>query len=207
MDQRPSLTEVFGVLDRLHRPKDLAYGDAWRKRGEVLGIFVNIARKYDRLNVALSETVSPGTEALGDTVADLAVYAAKYTTWLAETHPEAFGALDISINPAACSAAAGPDSLTEVFSLVLAGEGVPSTAPANIDQAAEQVSDAFLELEKSLMAQAEGAPAGPADRKLSMALRLTWASGWLLVRLIERDPQMLGALEGSVSGMEQGSRS
>jgi hypothetical protein len=206
-EQGPALDEIFGLLDRVHRPKDRAYRDAWRKRGEVLGIFANIARKYDRLVVALDEEAVPGTEALGDTVADLAVYAGKYATWLAETQPEVFRNFGISLNPAECAAAVGPDSLTAVFAAITQGVGVPAIAPVDVPQAFQEVSAVFLELEELLMAQAEGAPSSPADQKLSMALRLTWASGWLLVRLIERDPHMLDELEIAVAAMEQGSQS
>src|SRR3954467_15877031 len=81
------LSEVLNLLARLHRHKDAAYGDAWRKRGEVIAIFANMARKYDRLVVAFAEDRPAATEPLGDTVADLLVYTAKYLTWIADEHP------------------------------------------------------------------------------------------------------------------------
>jgi hypothetical protein len=199
------LEEVFAVLDRLHRPKDRAYGDAWRKRGEILGIFVNIARKFDRLSVALTELANPGTESLGDTVADLTVYAGKYVTWLAEMHPEAFDAVGLSRPAASCASKVGPDSLTEVFALVAAGEALPSTVPMDVPAAASEVSAAFEEMEGALTAQADGASALPAGEKLSMALRLTWSSGWLLVRLAQQDPSIWEELQRTVAAMEQGS--
>src|SRR2546423_5231405 len=80
--------EILRLLERLHRHKDAAYGDAWRKRGEVIAIFANMARKYDRLVVAFSEQRAAATEPLADTVADLCVYAGKYLTWLADEHPD-----------------------------------------------------------------------------------------------------------------------
>ena len=149
--------------------------------------------------------INPGTESLGDTVADLTIYAGKYTTWLAETQPEAFGNFGVTLDPAQCSAADGPDSLSAVFTAIAAGEGTPIRVLADVDHAVQEVSAAFLELERSMTAQAEGAPPSPPHQKLSVALRLTWASGWLLVRLIERNPQMLEALEIAVIAMEQGS--
>ena len=36
------------AVRQLHRRKDAAYRDAWKKRGEVLSILANIARKVDR---------------------------------------------------------------------------------------------------------------------------------------------------------------
>jgi thymidylate synthase len=69
------LLEVFA----LHREKHEAYGDSWKRRGEMLGIMANIARKVDRLGGA--ETAD---ESSVDTAMDLMVYLAKYRTWLEE---------------------------------------------------------------------------------------------------------------------------
>ncbi len=41
------------VVTRLHRVKDAAYRDAWKRRGEVISILANIARKVDRLEYGL----------------------------------------------------------------------------------------------------------------------------------------------------------
>jgi hypothetical protein len=197
------LGDVFAVLDRLHRPKDRAYGDARRKRGEVLGIFANIARKFDRLVVALNETGSTGVESLGDTVADLTVYAGKYVTWLAELYPRAFDSVGAARPAARCAAVMGPDSLTEVFAVVGSGQGFPAVIPLDTAAAARGVSDVFSELEKFLMAQADGATALPADQKLWLALELTWASAWLLVRLADHQPSLWGALQDEITAIEE----
>lgn len=199
----PRLEEVFVVLDRLHRPKDRAYGDAWRKRGEVLGIFVNIARKFDRLAVALEETDGRGTESIGDTVADLCVYAGKYVTWLAERYPEAFAAVVVARPATRCAAVVGPNALAEVFSVVAGGDGVSAAVPVDVAAATRDVFSTFSELEEALTAQADGAPPLPADRKLGTALRLTWASGWLLVRLVEQDRRLLDEVVRGVEAMEE----
>lgn len=61
----------------LHDEKHAAYGDSWKRRGEMLGILANIARKVDRLGKA--ET---GDETSADTATDLMVYLAKYAAWL-----------------------------------------------------------------------------------------------------------------------------
>jgi thymidylate synthase len=60
-----------------HIEKHEAYGDSWKRRGEMLGIMANIARKVDRLGGA--ET---SDETSADTAMDLMVYLAKYATWL-----------------------------------------------------------------------------------------------------------------------------
>ena len=65
---------VLELLGQVHARKDAAYRDAWRKRGELLGIFPNIARKYDRLTVAMTEEEPATVEPLGGTVGDLCVY-------------------------------------------------------------------------------------------------------------------------------------
>lgn len=64
------------VID-LHNEKHAAYGDSWKRRGEMLGIMANIARKVDRLRGG--ETAD---ETSTDTAVDLLVYLAKYHTWL-----------------------------------------------------------------------------------------------------------------------------
>ena len=73
-------------LVELHRVKDLAYGDAWCRRGEASGIFPNVARKYDRWwRIRHEEGLDPSAaEPLDDTLADLLIYGVKYYLWLIE---------------------------------------------------------------------------------------------------------------------------
>jgi thymidylate synthase len=62
----------------LHAEKHAVYGDSWKRRGELLGILANIARKIDRLGVAgAGDTAS-------DTVIDLLVYLVKYRLWMTD---------------------------------------------------------------------------------------------------------------------------
>lgn len=63
----------------LHSQKHDAYGDSWKRRGEMLGIMANIARKIDRLGAG-----DTADETQLDTATDLMVYLAKYRTWLAD---------------------------------------------------------------------------------------------------------------------------
>ncbi len=68
----------------LHRRKDAAYRDAWKKRGEVLGIVSNIARKVDRIECVLDGAPSISDESLFHTAVDLLVYCLKCETYLAD---------------------------------------------------------------------------------------------------------------------------
>lgn len=68
---------LIDQICELHLEKHNAYGDSWCKRGEILGIMANIARKVDRLGGA--ETADESTL---DTAIDLFVYSAKYLDWL-----------------------------------------------------------------------------------------------------------------------------
>lgn len=70
------------AVARLHRRKDRAYGDAWKKRGEVRSILPNIARKIDRLSAYLKERTELADETLLDTTIDLLVYVVKYRLYL-----------------------------------------------------------------------------------------------------------------------------
>lgn len=60
----------------LHESKNAAYGDSWRRRGEMVGILANIARKVDRLG-----RPGAGDNEL-DTRVDLMLYLVKYQLWL-----------------------------------------------------------------------------------------------------------------------------
>lgn len=79
-DERPDpKPEAF--IERviaLHNEKHAAYGDSWCRRGEVLGILANVARKVDRL-----EGGETSDETRADTASDLLVYLAKYKAWIA----------------------------------------------------------------------------------------------------------------------------
>lgn len=71
---QPDLFTEF--VSSLHAEKHAVYGDSWKKRGEVLSILANIARKIDRLGEA------GGGDTAADTAIDLLVYLVKYRLWL-----------------------------------------------------------------------------------------------------------------------------
>ena len=74
-DQTPSEFVQFAI--KTHNEKHVAYGDSWKRRGEMLGIMANVARKVDRLGGA-----DTSDETSADTAMDLMVYLAKYRTWI-----------------------------------------------------------------------------------------------------------------------------
>lgn len=86
-DERPSsASRPHGYLSEfvstLHRAKTAAYGDSWKRRGELLSILPNVARKVDRLERIDLEHGAPLVAF--DTAVDLFVYAVKYLTFLAD---------------------------------------------------------------------------------------------------------------------------
>ncbi len=74
----PAPSEFLTQLCALHLEKEAAYGGSWKRRGEMLGILANIARKVDRLGGETRDETS------ADTAGDLLVYLAKYRTWLSD---------------------------------------------------------------------------------------------------------------------------
>lgn len=204
VEQDERRAAILDLLERLHRHKDAAYGDAWRKRGEVIAIFANMARKYDRLLVAFDEQRPAATEPLGDTVADLCVYAGKYLTWIAEQHPDELDAAGLPVAASNISAAIGAGALRAVFDDV---HSAAATAPGCTREAWTQLQQTFGALERGLMAQATpGAP--PQDipsyaAKARLAWNLVQDTTWLLVYLENDDQQSLTKLRDQIAEMDQ----
>lgn len=205
---RGGFDEILSLLSRLHRAKDEAYGDAWRKRGEVLGIFANIARKFDRLQVGRSELTPAPTETLGDTAGDLCVYAGKYLTWLAEMQPEAFASASGGLDPTVAAATAGTCALDAIFAHLHQWEEFGDIgAPGALDVAWTRLTKAFSELEAGMMAQAS-CDDERTDRRLSneaktdLAWQLCDASAWLLTHLGQQDDLHVQSLRQDVGRLE-----
>ena len=78
-----ALADLKAALRALHRRKDAAYADSWKRRGELVGVLANVARKVDRLENA-HNIPTDDSEQWSDTVVDLAVYLLKYVTFLAD---------------------------------------------------------------------------------------------------------------------------
>lgn len=78
--------ELLEAIRKLHREKDAAYQDAWKRRDEVISILANLARKVDRLEHVLGGGPTGSGEPAVDTAADLLVYCLKYEAFLADLH-------------------------------------------------------------------------------------------------------------------------
>lgn len=77
--------EALGLaLKRLHSRKDKAYSGAWKRRGELVSVLPNIARKVDRLGAVAKSPPAEGEETLLETAVDLYVYVLKYRLLLEE---------------------------------------------------------------------------------------------------------------------------
>lgn len=81
------LTDFKTAVKKLHMIKDRAYGGAWKKRGELVSIQPNIARKVDRLDTLIATGHGLAGESALDTAIDLVVYVEKYRLFLAENLP------------------------------------------------------------------------------------------------------------------------
>ena len=200
-----SSVELASLLDRLHEHKDAAYGDAWRKRGEVIAIFANIARKYDRLLVAFTEKHAPATEALADTIADLCIYSLKYLTWIADENPSAFDAAELPVDADTAADRRGPDAV-RVLLAALVRIGAPN--PPSRDAGWSAIRGAFQPLEAALLDQAAIDRARPAPMDLTDKALLAWRLAADTFALLERieldDAAALHSLRAEVARMDAG---
>lgn len=187
-------TEVVDVLDRLHRAKSAAYGDAWRKRGEVLSIFCNIARKYDRLEV---KGIATTTESELDTVADLAIYACKYVTWLAEMQPDSFETSGLE-NVGPLAANRGDDAVSEVLRAMAA---LANSVAQDVAMAKLGVESDFGAIEQQLIHQSQGEKTDAATErsKVAHAIGLAGHSLQLLFAMARADHSWRASLEAEIA--------
>ena len=88
-----------GVLEHaktLQKAKNETYKDSWKKDGEFLSVFPNVARKYDRLhNIILAHVnegkpLPTGDASIAQGVMDLLVYCGLWLTLIEEKRPEEF---------------------------------------------------------------------------------------------------------------------
>ncbi|HET7053999.1 MAG TPA: hypothetical protein VFI09_08805 [Solirubrobacterales bacterium] len=187
-------TTALDLLARLHAHKNAGYGNVWRKRGELLSIFTNLARKYDRLVVALDEGIDATDKRNLETAGDLCVYAAKYLTWLAERSPEDFDAVSIS-RAENCADHGG----TEAANVVLHALEVPS---GDVDESWANVKAAFEPLETGLIAQSEVEEEALSwQRKTELAWELVGSSAELLLAFGAEDPQEVREWQAKIEAM------
>lgn len=177
-----STIQLLESVQRLHRAKDAAYGNAWKKRGEVIGVLANPARKVDRLDSVIAGAPPTQDESLFDTAVDLLVYSLKYQAFLADLDPSVAQALfaDDAVSPPYSDGPLGVECL--LGRLTLTSDGRPSVATA-----AELAATAFSDLEACfLLATATATPTARLDR----ARALTEAAAILLGSLMHETPTL-----------------
>jgi len=178
----PNGDEFKDAVRRLHRVKDAAYRDAWKKRGEVISIMANIARKVDRLEYVTSGAPTTPDESLLDTAVDLLVYSLKYQTYLADQDPAVAATLYEG-----CAAAPpysdGPDGF-EVLLNRLDVAPIESNAGQGTVQATQGVLIAFAELEACFRDTHV-----PASQRAAEAIALTHAAVILIGSLTREAPE------------------
>jgi thymidylate synthase len=169
-------------IKRLHAAKDAAYGDAWKKRGEIVGVLANIARKVDRLEVfAAKRTLLPG-ESLLDTVVDLFVYATKYRLFLMEANPQlAAGVLPEGAPRPFSNSVANFDNLVDATRF----DALNGTMEDTIVRIIATFAD--------LQAKAETGAGGPGER-MALACTLGDLSAHLAASVAASAPQALEAM-------------
>ncbi|HUY46277.1 MAG TPA: hypothetical protein VMV92_11200 [Streptosporangiaceae bacterium] len=189
--------EFAAAVRRLHRAKDAAYQDAWKRRGEVISILANIARKADRLEYGpLGRAPQTWDESWLDTAVDLLVYCLKYQTYLADLDTGVAGLLF------GASTACQPYSDgTAGFDLLLS-RSVPRTLEAGgltVSGAAAQVFTRFGELEGCFQGLSGIRPPGA---RLRCAQALTDAALCLIAALRRGRPDLYaGFLTSCTEGM------
>jgi thymidylate synthase len=131
-----ALGDLRGALRTLHRRKSAAYGDSWKRRGELVGVLANVARKVDRLE-NLEGFRADDPESWSDTITDLAIYLIKYLTFLADADSGVAETLFASDSASAYS------NGVEGFEVLLAdlepAEREPRTALADLVSMFEQL--------------------------------------------------------------------
>lgn len=177
------VTERFreAVL-RLHRAKDAAYGDAWKKRGEVMSILANLARKVDRIEHVLGGASVTPDESILDTAVDLLVYGLKYETFLADQDVRVAARL-FDETGSAGAYSLGPTGFEVLLSRL---DLTPLDQMEGLDtsRAARYVLTALADIEDCF----RGTPP-PTERRLELAQILTLASVTLLGALRRESPE------------------
>lgn len=132
------------AIRQLHRRKDAAYRDAWKKRGEALSILANIARKVDRLEYVLDGAPATQDESLFDTAVDLLIYTLKYQTYLADQDKRVATTLFVNseISPPYSDGPRGFEALLDNLDLTYlqqANEAFTSTIALNLATAFDDI--------------------------------------------------------------------
>lgn len=170
------------TVRQLHAVKDAAYRDAWKKRGETIGVLANIARKLDRLEAALTGAPGLPDESLMDTVVDLLIYSLKYQTYLADLSADVAAELFVNFPGPYSDDASGFELLLDNLDLQPLRYGKES-----IEAAAEQAHNCFAQLE-GCFTNPEGGH--PISVRAGLAKELTSAAVSLIAALKLRSPEL-----------------
>lgn len=174
--------EIRESVIALHRSKDAAYGNSWKKRGELISIAANLARKIDRIE-QVTNGAAAGNEALLDTAVDLLVYAIKYETFLADQSREISVELFARWGERFSDGPAGFEELLRAREI----DGEVST----VQDEAESVISAFSQLDAFLRQN----PYGEWSEKLHFAQQLSSFALRLVVAISAVDWEGVEALE------------
>lgn len=94
-----AIREILPALLTLQNNKESFYGESWRKYEDV-GAFLNLARKWDRIDNIMRNAMKSGTEGLFDgsndlstetildTIVDLSLYGLMWSSYIARRYPE-----------------------------------------------------------------------------------------------------------------------
>lgn len=170
------------AITSLHRQKDAAYGNSWKRRGELISIMANIARKVDRLEVIANGANPSQDENTLDTAIDLFVYALKYITYLADQDPETaamtFGEYRL---PSWSDGPAGFDRLIANYDMSIVERPPTATVP----EAVRNILTTFAELEQCF---SQPAVAAPPRVRADLATSLAAQTLHLVAALRDEDP-------------------
>jgi hypothetical protein len=166
------------AVRRLHYEKSAAYGNSWKRRGELISILANLARKVDRLEYVAAGAPVSRDENVFDTAVDLLVYSLKYQTYLADLGvvppPGLRGA---AVYRPFSDSTAGFDLLLDTLDLAALDSAVSTQSAA---EASAGVVNAFSDLEQCFSDL--HAPA-PEPERLKRAIQLTTAAAGVVVAL------------------------
>jgi hypothetical protein len=179
-------TKFLEAVRQLHRRKDAAYRDAWKRRGEVLSILANVARKVDRLEYVLDGAPATQDESLFDTAVDLLIYALKYQTYLADQDKRVavtlFAQGDIA--PPYSDGPTGFEALLDKIRLT----DLEQANDTPVSAAASSLNTAFADVEVCI----EAGVAVPVTIRAERAARLAHAATLLVGSLMYEAPDRYG---------------
>lgn len=168
--------DLISFIRDLHKRKNAAYGNSWKKRGEMTSILANIARKVDRLDQYHTHRSLMPDESIFDTAIDLLVYLIKYHLFLLERtetndllpsdaptpfsdHVSNFDVLLINVEPVAL----------EVGTVETSIEGIVVEFEALVEAAHSQRS---------------------IDERMTYVVSLTKHASRLIARLLKQEPEI-----------------